>query len=210
MQQISPMCAKRVEVLFCVCVWGGVMWCIIAVNLSHRERHTLCWHHSCEQHVFSDVFPPCAANKADWTWKHQCVHSTCHRAVEAGVSASWYRGTRPCRGPWRSTNAPCFSRSRRAHRDRQADYTQRVTSGGTCTQSQSEARGGEMWSVTWVRSVLMLPVSGGISIYLLKTGKWPLSRWQNACNLLPITVHQNCFNISNNFCLENALNVSYM
>lgn len=25
-------------------------------------------------------------------WKHQCVHSTCHRAVEAVVSASWYWG----------------------------------------------------------------------------------------------------------------------
>lgn len=82
-----PTCAESKNALF-VQVW--VMWCVYTLRSLHTDgANTHCWHYSCEQHVSKAFF---SSDEADWIWKHQCVHSTCHRAVEAVVSASWYWG----------------------------------------------------------------------------------------------------------------------
>lgn len=81
----QPMCVKRGKTLF---FRDCVIWYSIQIQMPQHH----CWHIRTSRVSNMSVKSFFSVNKADWSWKHHCVHSTCHRAVEAGVSASWYWG----------------------------------------------------------------------------------------------------------------------
>lgn len=132
-----PTCVESKKTLF---FRACVIWCVSALSSTNTDAtHNRCWHIN-TIHVSDVSFKAFfSANKADWTWRHQCVHSTCHRAVEAGVSASWYWGAVAMPGatiPHKWTLFQWFPAH--THRERQADYTQLVTSRQTCTPSRAK------------------------------------------------------------------------
>ena len=114
------------------------IWCAISLRSPHTltaEILMLFMWATCLLRLFFST------NKVDWKRKPQCVYSTWHRAVEARVSASWYLGgCSHARGhnTAQSTLFQYFPAHTHAHTDRQADYTQLVTSRQACTQSQSK------------------------------------------------------------------------